>query len=170
MFDWYGVEFGFWVSEYIVDEQEQYWVVWIQCWGGVYDFVFINGVGLCLYYWVYWMFDVMSIIKICDILVGVWMFECIECGLGCYGVFNVFFLYICDLDGYCIELYIFDYIMVDFDFELICWLCDDLRWQMLWGVKMLCLWFEDVSLLEVFGGGVQFVYEGVLIGILVYVI
>lgn len=136
-------EFGFCVIEYIEDEEsKKFWVVWMYCKGGVYDMVFINGIGLWMYYVVFWVLMLLNIIDLFDLMLIIGYVLNIECGLGWYGILNVFFLYILDFDGYWIEIYCFDYQMVDFDLELIKWDFKDLQCQIFWGVVVLESWFK----------------------------
>lgn len=168
--DWYAEHLGFRLSEYTVDEQDQWWAAWIQRRGGVHDFALTNGPGPCLHHWAYWMPDIGSIIRTCDILAGARQPERIERGPGRHGVSNAFFLYVRDPDGHRIELYTSDYITVDPDFEPIRWLRDDPRRQTLWGAKTPRSWFEEASPMEAFAGGVQPAVKGRLEGIPVHVI
>lgn len=167
---WYLDELGFRLSEYTVDEQERYWAAWIQRRGGVHDLALTNGPGPRLHHWAYWMPDITSIIRTCDILAGAREPERIERGPGRHGVSNAFFLYIRDPDGHRIELYTSDYLTVDPDFEPIRWLRDDPRRQTLWGARTPRSWFEEASDVEGFGGSVQPAVAGQLTGIPAHVI
>lgn len=168
--DWYAENLGFRLTEYTIDEQDRWWAAWIQRRGGVHDFALTNGAGPCLHHWAYWMPDINSIVKTCDILAGARQPDKIERGPGRHGISNAFFLYIRDPDGHRIELYTSDYISVDPDFEPIKWMRDDPRRQTLWGAKTPRSWFEEASPMEAFDGGVQEAKEGELTGIPVHVI
>lgn len=167
---WYMDELGFRLSEYTVDEQERYWAAWIQRRGGVHDLALTNGAGPRLHHWAYWLPDVTSIIRACDILAGARQPERIERGPGRHGISNAFFLYLRDPDGHRIELYTSDYLTVDPDFEPIRWLRDDPRRQTLWGARTPRSWFEEASDLEDFRGGIVRAVAGELTGLPVHVI
>lgn len=167
---WYMDELGFRLSEFTEDEQGRVWAAWIQRRGSVHDLALTNGTGPRLHHFAYWMPDMQSIIRTCDILAGARMPEAIERGPGRHGVSNAFFLYIRDPDGHRIELYTSDYLTVDPDFEPIRWALDDPRRQTLWGAKTPRSWFEEGSLLEAYGGGWAEPKEGELRGLPVHVI
>jgi catechol 2,3-dioxygenase len=168
--DWYLSQLDFRLSEYTVDDQDAYWAAWIQRRGGVHDLALTNGPGPRLHHWAYWMPDINSIIRTCDILAGARQPERIERGPGRHGISNAFFLYIRDPDGHRIELYTSDYITVDPDFQPIRWMRDDPRRQTLWGAKTPLSWFEEASVMEAFEGGLQAHEAGALTGIPVHVI
>ena len=138
--------------------------------GSVHDLALTNGLGPRLHHFAYWMPDMQSIIRTCDILAGARMPEHIERGPGRHGVSNAFFLYIRDPDGHRIELYTCDYLTVDPDFEPIRWHLDDPRRQTLWGAKTPKSWLEEGSLLEAFEGGWVQPRESELKGLPVHVI
>ncbi|WP_394650284.1 3,4-dihydroxyphenylacetate 2,3-dioxygenase [uncultured Deinococcus sp.] len=167
---WYMDELGFRLSEFTEDEQGRVWAAWIQRRGSVHDLALTNGTGPRLHHFAYWMPDMQSIIRTCDILAGARMPEAIERGPGRHGVSNAFFLYIRDPDGHRIELYTSDYLTVDPDFEPIRWALDDPRRQTLWGARTPRSWFEEGSLLEAYGGGWAEPQEGELRGLPVHVI
>lgn len=153
MMRWYMDKLAFRLSEYTEDDHSRIWAAWIQRRGGVHDLALTNGPGPRLHHFAYWMPDVLSIIKACDILAGAMESGRIERGPGRHGISNAFFVYLRDPDGHRIELYTSDYITVDPDFEPIRWHLNDPRRQTLWGAKTPKSWFEEASVMESFSGG-----------------
>nr|WP_245530662.1 3,4-dihydroxyphenylacetate 2,3-dioxygenase [Alicyclobacillus acidocaldarius] len=136
---------GFRVTEYVETDEEPRVkkAVWLQRKGNVHDIALMEGRGPRLHHIGFWMDDIGSIIRTCDILGGAEMHEHIERGPGRHGISNAFFLYLRDPDGHRIELYTSDYLTVDPDHRPIRWSATDPRRQTLWGHQTPESWWRD---------------------------
>ncbi|WP_304459726.1 3,4-dihydroxyphenylacetate 2,3-dioxygenase [Alicyclobacillus sendaiensis] len=138
---------GFRLTEYVEtdDEPRAKKAVWLHRKGNVHDLALMEGLGPRLHHIGFWMDDVVSIIRVCDILGGAELHTHIERGPGRHGISNAFFLYLRDPDGHRIELYTSDYLTVDPDHEPIRWSARDPRRQTLWGHQTPESWWRDGS-------------------------
>nr|WP_231862913.1 3,4-dihydroxyphenylacetate 2,3-dioxygenase [Alicyclobacillus mali (ex Roth et al. 2021)] len=137
--------FGFRVTEYVETDEDPRVkkAVWLQRKGNVHDIALMEGKGPRLHHIGFWMDDMGSIIRACDILGGAEMHAHIERGPGRHGISNAFFLYLRDPDGHRIELYTSDYLTVDPDHQPIRWSATDPRRQTLWGHQTPESWWRD---------------------------
>jgi catechol 2,3-dioxygenase len=138
---------GFGLTEYVETDEEprELRAVWLQRKGNVHDLALMQGAGPRLHHIGFWMDDMPSIIRTCDILGGAELHEHIERGPGRHGISNAFFLYLRDPDGHRIELYTSDYLTVDPDLAPIRWSATDPRRQTLWGHPTPESWWRDGS-------------------------
>ncbi|WP_231633424.1 3,4-dihydroxyphenylacetate 2,3-dioxygenase [Numidum massiliense] len=140
-------ELGFRLSEYVEtdDEPREKVAVWLFRKPSVHDLALMQGDGPRVHHIGFWMDDVNSIIRACDILGAAEMHEAIERGPGRHGISNAFFLYLRDPDGHRIELYTSDYLTLDPDFQPIRWSATDPRRQTLWGHRTPDSWWREAS-------------------------
>ncbi len=146
-FDFWTKELGFRLTEYVEtdDAPRQKQAAWLHRKPSVHDLAIMRGNGPRIHHIGFWMEDMNSIIRTCDILGAAEMHEHIERGPGRHGISNAFFLYLRDPDGHRIELYTSDYLTIDPDLEPIRWSANDPRRQTLWGHKTPESWWRDAS-------------------------
>jgi catechol 2,3-dioxygenase len=146
-FDWWTNELRFRLTEYVETDEEprQKTAAWLHRKPSVHDLAIMQGSGPRVHHIGFWMDDMTSIIRVCDILGGAAMHEQIERGPGRHGISNAFFLYLRDPDGHRIELYTCDYLTIDPDLEPIRWSATDPRRQTLWGHKTPESWWREGS-------------------------
>jgi len=147
-YDYYVKELGFWVSEYTETDDGKLWAAWLHRKQNVHDIALMNGTGPRLHHFAYWVQDLYSVIKVCDILAGANMVKNIERGPGRHGLSNAFFVYVRDPDGNRMEIYTSDYMIADPDWRPIRWSLNDPRRQTFWGHAAPRSWFDEASLVE----------------------
>ncbi|MBX6353185.1 MAG: 3,4-dihydroxyphenylacetate 2,3-dioxygenase [Thermoflavifilum sp.] len=154
---------GFGLTEYVEtdDPPRRLKAVWLQRKGNVHDLALMEGAGPRLHHLGFWMDDMPSIIRTCDILGGAEMHTHIERGPGRHGISNAFFLYLRDPDGHRIELYTSDYLTVDPDLAPIRWSATDPRRQTLWGHPTPESWWREGSAVIDWGAGSTVPVRGV---------
>ncbi|MDQ0189138.1 3,4-dihydroxyphenylacetate 2,3-dioxygenase [Alicyclobacillus cycloheptanicus] len=146
-FTFWTKEMGFVLTEYVEsdDEPREMSAAWLHKKPSVHDLAMMKGDGPRVHHVGFWMEDMTSIIRVCDILGGAALHEHIERGPGRHGISNAFFLYLRDPDGHRIELYTSDYLTIDPDMEPIRWSSTDPRRQTLWGHKTPDSWWQEAS-------------------------
>lgn len=146
-FQFWTEELGFVLTEYVESDEEprQKSAAWLHRKPSVHDLAMMKGDGPRVHHLGFWMEDMTSIIRVCDILGGAELHEHIERGPGRHGISNAFFLYLRDPDGHRIELYTSDYLTIDPDMEPIRWSSTDPRRQTLWGSKTPDSWWQEAS-------------------------
>jgi catechol 2,3-dioxygenase len=146
-FDFWTKDMGFKLTEYVESDEEprEKTAAWLCRKSSVHDLAMMKGAGPRVHHVGFWMDDIMSIIRICDILGSAAMHEHIERGPGRHGISNAFFLYLRDPDGHRIELYTCDYLTIDPDLEPIRWSATDPRRQTLWGHTTPESWWREAS-------------------------
>ncbi|MCL6599721.1 MAG: 3,4-dihydroxyphenylacetate 2,3-dioxygenase [Alicyclobacillus macrosporangiidus] len=146
-FSFWTEKLGFVLSEYVEsdDEPREKSAAWLHRKPSVHDLAIMKGTGPRVHHLGFWMEDMNSIIRVCDILGGAALHEHIERGPGRHGISNAFFLYLRDPDGHRIELYTNDYLTIDPDMEPIRWSSTDPRRQTLWGHATPETWWRDAS-------------------------
>ena len=147
-YDYYVKELGFWVSEYTETDDGKLWAAWLHRKQNVHDIALMTGTGPRLHHFAYWVQDLYSVIKVCDILAGANMVKNIERGPGRHGLSNAFFVYVRDPDGNRMEIYTSDYMIADPDWKPIKWSLNDPRRQTFWGHAAPRSWFDEASLVE----------------------
>lgn len=147
-FEFWQKELGFKLTEYVETDEEpqEKTAAWLCRKPSVHDIALMKGAGPRVHHIGFWMDDMMSIIRVCDILGGAAMHEHIERGPGRHGISNAFFLYLRDPDGHRIELYTSDYLTIDPDLQPIRWSAQDPRRQTLWGHSTPESWWKEASL------------------------
>ncbi|QQE79800.1 3,4-dihydroxyphenylacetate 2,3-dioxygenase [Alicyclobacillus sp. SO9] len=145
--DFWMNQLGFRLSEYVETDEEprKKTAVWTHRKPNVHDLAMMRGDGPRVHHIGFWMEDMNSIIRACDILGGAELHEHIERGPGRHGISNAFFLYLRDPDGHRIELYTSDYLTSDPDLPPIRWSANDPRRQTLWGHKTPESWWKEAS-------------------------
>lgn len=153
--DWYMREWGFACSEYTEtdDEPRQLWATWLHRKQNVHDIAFMTGAGPRLHHVAFWVPEIQSIIRACDILAAAGQTEAIERGPGRHGLSNALFLYLRDPDGNRIELYSGDYLIADPDWEPIRWSINDPRRATYWGHVPPKSYYDEASLVESIADG-----------------
>lgn len=149
-YDWYVTALGFRTSEYTETDgpDAQLWAAWLHRKDNVHDLALMNGAGPRVHHAGFWVEDVSSLIRACDLLAARGMTGAIERGPGRHGLSNAMFLYLRDPDGNRIELYTGDYLTADPDFPPIRWSVNDPRRQTFWGHAAPPSWFEEAAEVE----------------------
>ncbi len=140
-------QLSFRISEYVETdlEPQEKTAIWIHRKPSVHDLAIMKGTGPRVHHVGFWMDDVNSIIRACDILASAGMHAAIERGPGRHGISNAFFLYVRDPDGHRIELYTGDYLTTDPDLLPIRWSETDSKRQTLWGHATPESWWTEAS-------------------------
>ncbi len=140
-------QLSFRLSEYVETDElpREKTALWTHRKPNVHDVAIMKGTGPRVHHIGFWMDDVNSIIRACDILASAGMHTAIERGPGRHGISNAFFLYLRDPDGHRIELYTGDYLTTDPDLKPIRWSATDARRQTLWGHATPESWWKEAS-------------------------
>jgi len=144
-YEYYHHGLGFTLTEYVEDLDGSMWAVWLERKNNVHDIAVMTGEGPRFHHVAFWLQDMMSVIRVCDLLASVDLQDSIERGPGRHGLSNAFFLYIRDPAGHRVEFYTGDYLVADTDWRPIKWSIRDRRYTNFWGHRPPPSFFQDAT-------------------------
>jgi catechol 2,3-dioxygenase len=147
-YDYYKDELGFNVSEYVVNPDESLWGAWMHRKQTSHDVALMTGPGPRVHHVAFWMGDILSVIRACDVLASADLADKLERGPGRHGLSNAFFLYFRDLDGNRIEAFTGDYIVPNRDWRPLKWYNNTRKWSNFWGHEPKPSFYQEAMLVE----------------------
>lgn len=144
-YQYYTQGLGFTLTEYVEDVDGSKWAIWLERKNNVHDIAVMTGEGPRLHHVAFWLYDITSVIRLCDLLASADLQDAMERGPGRHGLSNALFLYVRDPAGHRVEFYTGDYLVADTNWKPIRWSIKDRRYTNFWGHRPPLSFFQDAT-------------------------